>query len=193
MEGEKPNTNIPALRKSMLYRLASFGGFAWEAPRMTNGMPTVNFVLDSQYYGFYPIPPGQGSHKLKPFERAAMKRLNEAGAICAAVSSIEDMEEAMNMDAMTRENKLGLPRREIVELLRRWGKGQLVTNDLQIQILALPKPLRDLIYSVYFDRRTFNRIADEEGAAYTTITARHQKAINTLRDGLIKRRDATSK
>jgi hypothetical protein len=188
MEGEKQTFSVAALRKSMLYRLASFGGIAWETPRMNNGMPTVHYVWDSQYYGFYPVPPGAGNTRLKPFERRFMKRLIDSGAICAAVSSIEQMEEAMNMDAMWREKKNCLPRKEIVGMLRKWGKGQ-QNNDLQIQILALDKTHRDLIYNVYFDRRTFNQLADEEGVAYTTITSRHQRAINAIREGLLKRQN----
>lgn len=178
---------VQDLKKEMMRRLNSLGGCVWETPRLNNGSPTIHFVWDGQYYGFYPCAFRNGGGGIKPFERDTINRLTKAGAICAIVSSVNEMEEAMNLDVSQRELKRLLPTRKMVEILKRWGNGLPVPQEVQLEILALPPDNKNAIYALYFDKMTLNQYAEEFGIQYGSASMRHQRALRMLREKLVKK------
>ena len=177
-----------ALKAEMLHRLRTIGALAWETPRLSNGAPTIHCVWDGQYYGFYPLS-NPKSRGLKVFEREFMKRLNDHGAVCAAVGSVALMEEAMDLDISKRELRRLLPTSQLVKMLEDWGDGKPVPQELEIEILALPDAQKSAVYSIYFDKMKINQIAEESGLSCKGVSSRRFLAIQTLRERLIKKHD----
>lgn len=178
------NTTDP--RKQMIQRLKSLGGYVWETPRLNNGAPTLHFVWDGQYYGFYTTT------GLKNFERTAMEQLKKSGAICAIATKVNTMEEAMNLDISERELKRLLPTRSLIQILRKWGDGCPVDRGVEAAILSLPPDYKNAIYALYFDKYTLNRYAEEYEIQYGNATMRHQRALRMLREKLVKKHDVVA-
>lgn len=178
---------VQDLKKQMMQRLNSLGGCVWETPRLNNGSPTIHFVWDGQYYGFYLRAYKNGGGGIKPFERDMMNKIIKAGGISAIVSSVQEMEDAMNLDISSRELKRLLPTRKMSEILKRWGAGGSVPPELEREILALPPDNKNAIYALYFDRMTLNEYAEEAGIPYATAASRQHRALLALREKLVKK------
>lgn len=177
---------VRALKDELKHALIRLGGMVWETPRLNNGAPTVHFVWDGQYYGFYPIPKNSGIGT-NAFERKAMENIIKAGGIAAVVSSVAMMEDAMGLDISKRELARLLPTRKLKELLHKWGKGEKVDPSLEEAILRLQKDWVQVIYGVYFDRMTLNQFAAEYGIQYRAAQVRHCRALHALRESLVKK------
>jgi hypothetical protein len=186
VENEKIRT-IQSVKKELMRRLNTLGGVVWETPRLNNGAPQINFVWDGQYFGFYPVLTKSGGGGLKPFEREMIDKLTKRGAVVAVVRNVEDMEEAMNLDIARREIGRLLPVNKMHDILYAWGKGNPVPEELETEILRLPRDYQEAIYSIYFDKMTMNRYAEEAGITYDNARMRHYRAVKRLRERLVKK------
>lgn len=181
------NDKLRELKTEMLRTLVRMGGTAWETPRMSNGAPTIHFVWDGQYYGFYPVIKHCGTMNLNPKERWMLEQLSKAGATVAAVSSVVKMEEAMGLDARRREIRRLLPLNKLEEMLRKWGRGESTDPDFEAAILGLQPNQVQLIYALYFDRMTLNQYADESNIDIRAAHMRKVRATFALRERLVKK------
>jgi len=169
------------LKDEMLHALTRTGGFAWETPRLNNGCPTIHFVWDGNYYGFFPT-----FSALSDKERTMMDKISKAGGISVKVKSIEQMEEALNLDITKKEIARLLPRKKIRELLKKWGRGEEVDPALEQAIVKLPKDYAEAMYAIHFDRMSYNQYAVECGFTVYAARRRHTRAINMLQNMLVK-------
>jgi hypothetical protein len=93
MENENKSalaTRRAQLKRAIMIRLNAFGGYAWESPRTSSGLPHINFIWGGVYYGFYisGCVGGKGNSIADP-EYETMRKMNEAGAQVAVIGNLD--------------------------------------------------------------------------------------------------------
>jgi hypothetical protein len=192
---EEINANSCAVRRSKLtnameIRLRAFGSFVWRTQKTSAGLPILNCLIGGDYYGFYPSGVASGgAQDLSEVERTMARRLREEyNANVFIVCSIDGMEKIMGMNARAVELRNALPTGKLKDLLKLWGKGKLVDSPLEAEIMRLSEDLRAVIFGLYLDKMTKNKIAESRGwACPAYVFNMHHKALDILRDRLLSK------
>lgn len=178
-------THKEKLTRALMVRLASFGGLVWESEKSPFGLPHINYVCGGAYFAFYLSSRSNGPKHLSEAEKRFITRLREEGARVAVIANMDTAEMFLNTNARALEIRKALPRSDLVDILKEWGKGKLESGPLEREILALQSDQRAVIYDIYVSRQTFNESATDKGAPVRTVMNRHERALNILRDRLV--------
>lgn len=173
------------LRNELYAYLAALGGFVWETPRLSNGAPTLHYLWEGQYYGFYPVLGRAKENDVQAFEQHAMRRLTESGAICGVVNSVDKLEEIMNLDIQRQRIMAALPMNVVVELLKAWGNGYDVPMEFQEEILRLERRYMEVLYGIYVDKYKVDVLAKQLGISNAAVMSRKSNAQQILRERLV--------
>ena len=175
------------LRREMMRVLRRIGGFAWETKRTNNGMPTMHYIWNGMYYGFYTCYLGNnGRGNMKAIELEVMKKLREAGAHVFIVGTVSGMEKALDVSITTREVDEVLSRGEMRKILDDWGLGKQTVPGLEAEINKLDLKELQTLRHIFVNRLNVTETGKRMGVAHNTVSVRLYNAIDRIRENLVK-------